>query len=84
MTSFYGRIIEKIFQKETLPSGEEGYYFAKAHDVSWWEILDQLALALKGRGLIEDANVQVWPTNEAAAESMGVPVQFVQPLWNSR
>lgn len=83
LTALYGRIVEKILHKEALPSGKGGYYFALAHDLLWWEVLDHLAVALKSRGLVTDSTTHIWPSNEAAAESMGVPVQFVEPLWNS-
>ena len=83
LTALYGRIIKKILQGEALQSGTEGYYFALAHDFTWWEVSDRLAMALNARGLVTDSKTQFWPSDEAAAESLGVPVQFVQPLWNS-
>ena len=83
LTALYGRIIEKILQKEALPSGTEGYYFALAHHLHWWEVLDHLAGALDARGLVIDPKTHFWPSDEAAADSLGVPVQFVLPLWNS-
>ncbi|MCJ1432429.1 hypothetical protein MMC27_001785 [Xylographa pallens] len=83
LTALYERIVEKILQKEAPPSGAEGYYFALAHDIFWWETLDRLAVALKARKLVADSKTQIWPNDEAAAESLGVPVQFVQVLWNS-
>ena len=83
LTALYGRIVEKILRKEVIPSGTEGYYFALAHDLQWWETLNQLATALDARGLITDPEVHLWPSNEAAAELLGVPVPFVQLFWNS-
>ncbi|RDW59919.1 hypothetical protein BP6252_13006 [Coleophoma cylindrospora] len=83
MTALYTTIIEKVIQKETPPSGTEGYYFALAHDISWWELLDHLAKALHARGLVTESKTQVWPSDEAAAEALGIPVQYVQILWNS-
>lgn len=83
LTALYGRIVEKIIRNETLPSGKQGYYFALAHDLQWWEILDHLALALKARGLVADTNLRVWPNDEVAAKLLGVPTPFVQALWNS-
>jgi hypothetical protein len=83
MTAFYERILEKIIQKEPLDSGKSGYYFALAHSVKWWELLDHLAAALKARGLINDTTIDVWPSDEAAAEAINVPAAFVQALWNS-
>ena len=83
LTALYGGIIEKILQQETIPNGTEGYYFALAHDLFWWEVLDRLAAALYARNLVTDSQTQVWPSDEFAAESLGVPMDFVQPLWNS-
>lgn len=83
LTALYGRIIDKIHRKETIQSGTEGYYFALAHDLFWWETLDHLAAALNARGLVTDSKTRLWPSDEAAAEALGVPVPFVQLLWNS-
>ncbi|KAI9706233.1 MAG: hypothetical protein M1820_004808 [Bogoriella megaspora] len=83
ITTLYERIVEKVLQKEELPSGTEGYYFALAHDLVWWEVLDRLGIALKARGLVTSPETQIWPNDEVAAESMGVPVKYLQPLWNS-
>ena len=83
LTALYGRIVRKILQQEALPSGEEGYYFALAHDLYSWEVLDHLAVALHARGLVSEPKTEIWPSDEAAAKSLGVPVQFLQTLWNS-
>ena len=73
----------KVLKKEELPSNEEGYYFALAHDLHWWEVLDHLATSLKARGLVTDSTIQTWPSDAAAAEALGVPEQFLQVLWNA-
>lgn len=83
LTALYRQILQKILQKEAIPSGTEGYYFALAHDIQWWEVLDHLAVALKARSLVTESKTPVFPSDEAAAEILGVPVQFVKPLWNS-
>ena len=83
LTALYGEIVDKILRHEPIRSGTEGYYFALAHDILWWEALDRLAAALRARGLVTDATTQVWPSDDAAAEALGVPVQFLQALWNS-
>ncbi|KAH6843095.1 hypothetical protein B0I37DRAFT_211899 [Chaetomium sp. MPI-CAGE-AT-0009] len=83
MAAFYGKIVEKILLKQPIPRGEKGYYFAKAHDVQWWEVFDQLAVALEARGLATSSTVQIWPDDETAAKVLGVPVQFVSILWTS-
>lgn len=85
LTALYGLIVSKIIQNaaQTIPSGKGGYYFALAHDIISWEFLDRLAEALKARGLATDSKTQIWPSIEIAAEALGVPVQFVEALWNS-
>ncbi|CAJ2501453.1 Uu.00g043060.m01.CDS01 [Anthostomella pinea] len=81
LTDFYARLVEKIIRKEQLPSGEDGYYFAVAHSTHWWDILDHLALALHARGLAEPAT-HIWPSEEMAAQSLGVPVDYARSIWN--
>jgi hypothetical protein len=84
ITAFYSRIIGKILSKDTIPSGKEGYYFAEAHKVNWWEILDRLAVTMKARDLVTDKAAQIWESDDAAAEGLGIPTQFLKPLWNSQ
>ncbi|KAL9110600.1 MAG: hypothetical protein Q9227_004958 [Pyrenula ochraceoflavens] len=83
LTGLYGHIVEKVFENEAIPNGTEGYYFAMAHDIRWWEVLDRLAVVLDARGLVTDSKTQFWNSDEAAAEALGVPVPYLQPLWNS-
>ncbi|KAI9832678.1 MAG: hypothetical protein M1819_004263 [Sarea resinae] len=83
LTALYGLLVEKILQKETPPSGVDGYYFALAHDYIQPEFLEHLAVALQARGLVTDPTPQLWPSDEFAAESLGIPLQFVQLMWNS-
>ncbi|KAJ5686910.1 hypothetical protein N7536_009529 [Penicillium majusculum] len=83
LTSLYGRIIENILQGKPLPTGREGYYFALAHYLHLGEVLDHLAIQLKARDLITDSKTKIYLNDEAAASSLGIPVPFVRPLWNS-
>lgn len=83
LTAFYERLVEEIFQQGTLASGAKGYYFPLAHDFNWWEALDQMAVALNARGLVTDSKTQIWSYDEVAAESLKLPVQYVQLLSNS-
>ncbi|CAI7586243.1 unnamed protein product [Penicillium palitans] len=83
LTALYGRIIENILQGEPLPAGREGYYFALAHYLHLGEVLDHLAIQLKARDLISDSKTKIYLNDEAAASSLGIPVPFVRPLWNS-
>ncbi|KAF2794396.1 NAD(P)-binding protein [Melanomma pulvis-pyrius CBS 109.77] len=83
LTAFYRQLVKKILRKETLPSGKEGYYFALAHDFNWLEALDQMAVSLKSRGLLDSSKTQIWPSDEVAGASLKFPAQYVQALWNS-
>ncbi|KAF2649883.1 hypothetical protein K491DRAFT_609882 [Lophiostoma macrostomum CBS 122681] len=83
LTSLYALIIKRILHSDPPASGTKGYYFALAHDLIWWEVLDNLAASMKARGLVKDTRLKVWPSDQVAAEAMGVPEMFVQPLWNS-
>ncbi|KAK2753263.1 hypothetical protein FQN54_007954 [Arachnomyces sp. PD_36] len=83
LTALYGLIVKKVLQGQTIPSGREGYYFGIAHDFFLGDFLDHLAVAMKSRGLITDSQVQIYPNNQVAAESLGVPEPFVRVLWNS-
>jgi hypothetical protein len=83
IAAFYEKIVEKILLKEPIPSGERGYYFAKADDVQWWEVFNRLAVRLEARGLATNSTVDLWSDDETAAKVLGVPVQFVSILWSS-
>lgn len=83
LTELYGIIVSKILEGQAPPSGPEGYYFALAHDIVWWELLDRLAATLVADGIITDSKVDVWASDEAASAALDVPGQFVQVLWKS-
>ncbi|KAH8203456.1 hypothetical protein TruAng_002327 [Truncatella angustata] len=83
LTALYWRITQAILQKEDIPDGEEGYYFAKAHTLYQWDVLEHLAKALKQRAFIEDDKTEFWPSDGFAAQSIGVPEQFLEALWKS-
>ncbi|KAL2847928.1 hypothetical protein BJX68DRAFT_239074 [Aspergillus pseudodeflectus] len=85
LTALYRIIITKILSgnSDSIPRDKNGYYFALAHDVFLGDVLDDLARALKSRGLATDAKTQLYSSDQAAADSLGVPEQFVQTLWNS-
>jgi hypothetical protein len=81
---FYGQLIESIFVGKKLPAGEDGHYFLVSHVVSWWDIMDQLAANLHARSLVTTESTKIWPSDEIAAESVGVPASFAHSMWNSR
>ncbi|MBH1945714.1 hypothetical protein I5L01_16010, partial [Erythrobacter sp. YJ-T3-07] len=46
-------------------------------------LLERLAEALRQRGLVEVDKVKPWPSDKLAAESLGVPEQFLEALWKA-
>ncbi len=76
--------MEKILQKESIPSGESGHYFAMAHRVPWWDVMDRLAEGLYKRGLVVDPNPQIWPSDDMAAEYLGFPRPYIRAMGTSR
>ena len=83
LTTLYLHILQKIFAKEDIPNGENGYYFAVAHEIGWWEILDQLTVALHARGLVTDKELRIWPNDDMVAEALGFPVSYVRIVFDS-
>lgn len=84
LVAFYRLLTEGILQKQSLPSGEIGYYFPLAHDMNWWEALDHIAMALYARDLVNEPKAQIWPSDAVAAEQLHMPVQYLHILYNSR
>ncbi|KAI0881295.1 NAD(P)-binding protein [Annulohypoxylon maeteangense] len=83
LVTIYALIVEKILQKEPIPSGEEGYYFAAVHRAPWWEIMQLLADGLYARGLVKEPKVQVWPSYDEAADQLGLPRLYVRAIGTS-
>ncbi|KAI8623861.1 NAD(P)-binding protein [Xylariaceae sp. FL1651] len=84
LADYYVLFVEKILQGEKLPSGENGYYFAVAHEASWYEVTQSLADALYGRGLVTESKVKIWPSDDMAAESLDLPRQYVRLMHTAR
>lgn len=84
LTSFYLLLLEKILQQEPVPSGENGYYFALAHRSPWWKVMNGLAKGLYARGLVNEPEVQVWPSYDEAADTMGFPRLYMRAIGTSR
>ncbi|KAK7409299.1 hypothetical protein QQX98_008539 [Neonectria punicea] len=78
LTAFYGLLTEQILLKEIIPNGEKGYYFAVAHRMSSWVFMQRLAERMHALGLVTETNPRTWPSDEMAAESLGVPLQIVR------
>ncbi|KAF5990295.1 hypothetical protein FBULB1_122 [Fusarium bulbicola] len=83
LTALYCQIIHAALNREEIPSGKEGYYFAVAHDLDMWEFQDHLAAAMKARGLVTSDKPEVYPSDEFAAEAIDVPVEFLSILYKS-
>ncbi|KAH7016148.1 uncharacterized protein B0I36DRAFT_277426 [Microdochium trichocladiopsis] len=83
LTALYALLVEKILQKEPIPSGEKGYYFAMAHRISWWAIMPRLAEGLHMRGLVTEPRAQTWPSYDMASEYLRWPPQFVRAMGTS-
>ncbi|RDW86003.1 hypothetical protein BP5796_04328 [Coleophoma crateriformis] len=80
LAAFYTLLTGKIVQKEPVASGEDGYYFVYAHKTHWWDTMQRLAEALYARGLVTAPKVEVWPSDEMAAEYLGFPRPFVRAM----
>ncbi|TDZ17692.1 hypothetical protein Cob_v009446 [Colletotrichum orbiculare MAFF 240422] len=83
LVSFYGIITEKILLEEPVPSGKKGYYFVHSHFASWWSVMQRIAEAMHARGLVTHSSPVVWPDDDTAAESLGLPRQFLRAMVSS-
>lgn len=83
MTALYARIVEKIVNQEKIGINEEGIYFAIAHNLYFHDVAKSLATALRSRDLVTEGDPKTFESTEQAAQILGVPAPFVQPLWNS-
>jgi ABC-type taurine transport system ATPase subunit len=77
-------VVERILQKQAMPSGKDGYYFAQAHRAPWWAFMDAVAKALHARGLVADSRLETWPSDEAAAEALHFPALFIRAMGTAR
>ncbi|KAI3329397.1 NAD(P)-binding protein [Xylariaceae sp. AK1471] len=84
LADYYVLILKKIVQGEKLPSGEEGYYFAVAHEVGWLDIAQGLSNALYARGLVTEPSVKTWPSDDMAAEALDLPRPYVRLMHTAR
>ncbi|KAM6511444.1 hypothetical protein FALCPG4_016447 [Fusarium falciforme] len=83
LTSLYLLLLEKILRQEPVPSGENGYYFALAHRSPWWKVMNGLAKGLYSRRLVTEPEVQVWPSYDEAADTMGFPRLYMRAIGTS-
>jgi hypothetical protein len=83
LSALYILLVENIVQGVTKPSGDKGYYFGVSHTIDWWETVQCIAEALHARGLVTEPKVQIWPSDEMAAEYLGFPPAFVRMIGTS-
>ncbi|CAH0056885.1 unnamed protein product [Clonostachys solani] len=83
LARFYGSIIRSIVHGKAPVGGQDGYFFASAHKLPWWDLLHCLASRLHAKGFVSTAEVNVWPNEDLAAKSFGMPLEFVRIGWNS-
>ncbi|KAI0101627.1 hypothetical protein GGR51DRAFT_324756 [Nemania sp. FL0031] len=84
LAEYYVLLLQKILRGEKLPSGEEGYYFAVAHETGWWEISQGLAETLYARGQVTEPTAKFWPSDDMAAEALELPRQYVRLMHTAR
>lgn len=84
LTAVYVALIGNILQNTSIPSGENGYYFATAHRSPWWKVMQLIAEGLHSRGLVKEPKVDVWPTYDEAADALGFPRLYVRAMCTSK
>ncbi|KAI2628092.1 NAD(P)-binding protein [Hypomontagnella submonticulosa] len=80
LTALYSLLLEKILQKESIPMGEQGYYFAIVHRVPWWDVMQRIAEVLYASGLVTEPKPQVWPSDDMAADYLGFPRAHIRAM----
>jgi dTDP-4-dehydrorhamnose reductase len=84
LADYYTRLIQRIIEQHALPAGNDGYYLVSAHTINWHELLQALANGLHTRGLVLNADVTVWPSEEVKMKSLGLPAPYSDIAWNSK
>ncbi|KAF2117978.1 hypothetical protein BDV96DRAFT_611553 [Lophiotrema nucula] len=80
LAEFYALLVERVLLDEDIPSGEEGYYFTTVHGTQWWAIMQKLAEGLHKRGLVAEPKVEIWPSDDVAAEWLGFPRAHIRAI----
>lgn len=84
LSALYLLLIEKILQRETIPSDEAGIYFGAAFKTSQWKILSAISKSLHSRGLVKQLEPQVWSSYDTAADELGWPRAYIRGMGTSR
>ncbi|KAF2652652.1 NAD(P)-binding protein [Lophiostoma macrostomum CBS 122681] len=80
VVALYRLVVEHVLQEQKIPNGKDGYYFVQAHRAPWWAYMEALAKSLYARGLVADSEVETWPSDEAAAQALHFPAQFIRAM----
>ncbi|KAG4436916.1 hypothetical protein IFR05_007604 [Cadophora sp. M221] len=83
VVSLYALLAEKILKQETIPSGEKGYYFVVGHKSPWWNVMKHLSDVMFARGLVKQAATPTWPSDEMAADALGLPLAYIRAMETS-
>lgn len=84
VAALYILLIEKILEREPIPSDEVGFYFGNAFKTSWWNIMSGISQALHARGLVKNSEPQVWTSYETAADELDWPRAYIRGMGASR
>ncbi|OAQ65933.1 nad dependent epimerase dehydratase family protein [Pochonia chlamydosporia 170] len=76
IVTFYGLLVEKILENKPVPKNENGYYFAVAHKILSQQLMQQIAERLYDLGLVTEPTTYLWPSDETAGASLGLPPQI--------
>ncbi|KAJ4356343.1 uncharacterized protein N0V89_004375 [Didymosphaeria variabile] len=80
IVALYGILVDRILRNQDVPNGKNGYYFAMAHRAPWWAYMQAIANSLYARGLVVDPELEIWPSDEEAAEALHFPAQFIRAM----
>ncbi|KAL5328188.1 hypothetical protein ACEPPN_001684 [Leptodophora sp. 'Broadleaf-Isolate-01'] len=84
VVSFYALLVEKILIEDSIPGGEKDYYFVVGHRSPWWTVMKHLSDVIYARGLVNEAVTPTWPSDEMAAEALGLPLAYIRAIETSR
>ena len=80
LTALHVLLLEKSLRDELIPIGDQGYYFAMAHRLPSTKVMESLAKGLHLRRLVKNPEVQVWPSYDVAADSLGFHRLYMEAI----
>lgn len=67
-----------------MPKNKNGYFFAVAHKITSQQLMQQIAEHLYDLGLVTEPTTYLWPSDEAAGASLGLPPQIAHLMGTHR